>query len=343
MNCHITSRRAFLGGMAGIAAAKPNARIKAFCIDFNWGPGGPNDFAGPGVFASASAKQHFRWYREMAVNTIQTFCVSCIGYSWYRGSVAPVMPGMQGDFLKEITHLAHGAGMRSTGYFCVGANTWWGQHQPRLSHGAPSAPHIPLTTEYLDYLCREMEDALKTVEIDGYMIDWVWNVKPRWIECERRMYRELMGEPFPGVKQVTAEQTGQFGRRAVDRAWGRIRDAAKSVRPEVILWLTCNNLRDPQVTGSRMLREIDWLMNEHPDPASLEETRRTVGPHPVLIQTICGWGDQHNAAKLMRDPRCNDAGLYGFAKPDTGTTLPPDDNSGNARNIAIMRRAFQTL
>ena len=33
-------------------------------------------------------------------------------------------------------------------------------------------------------------------------------------------------------------------------------------------------------------------------------------------------------------------GLYGFARPDLTTTLPPDDDSGNARNIAAMRKAF---
>src|SRR3972149_1184450 len=79
-------------------------RIKAFCIDFNWGSEG---FAPPGMYASASAKEHVEWYRQLGVNTIQTFCVSCPGYAWYRSEVAPVQPGMKGDFLNEITALGH--------------------------------------------------------------------------------------------------------------------------------------------------------------------------------------------------------------------------------------------
>ncbi|MBI2302740.1 MAG: hypothetical protein HYU66_27865, partial [Armatimonadetes bacterium] len=36
----------------------PPAGIRAFCIDFNWGPGGINGFAGPGVWADASPEEH---------------------------------------------------------------------------------------------------------------------------------------------------------------------------------------------------------------------------------------------------------------------------------------------
>ena len=32
--------------------------IKAFCIDFNWGDGGPNRFAAPGLWASAVPEEH---------------------------------------------------------------------------------------------------------------------------------------------------------------------------------------------------------------------------------------------------------------------------------------------
>jgi len=32
--------------------------IQAFCIDFNWGEGGPNAFAKPGLWADASPKDH---------------------------------------------------------------------------------------------------------------------------------------------------------------------------------------------------------------------------------------------------------------------------------------------
>ena len=99
-------------------------RIKAFCIDFNWGPGGPNTFAAPGVYTQASPEKHVKWYRDLGANTIQTFCVSCCGYAWFRSDVAPVQPGMKGDFLKEVTHLGHKHGMKALELLKVECVLW---------------------------------------------------------------------------------------------------------------------------------------------------------------------------------------------------------------------------
>jgi len=320
-------------------------RIKAFCVDFNWGASG---FAPPGMYAQASAKAHFEWYRALGVNTIQTFCVSCPGYAWYQSDVAPVQPGMKGSFLKELTELGHAAGMRVMGYFCVGANTHWSETHPELSHDLPSSIAIPFTTEYLDYLAASIQDALTKTDIDGFMIDWVFNASHHypdkeysWLECEKRMYPELFDQPFPGDAAMTRDRIDAFNRRATERCWDRIRDAAKSVKPDCIIWLSCYDLQHPTVAGSKMLEEVDWLMNEHPDPAKLDAARRAAGPHTQLMQCICGWGDQHDAARILDDPRFADVGMYGFARPDPETTLPPEDGSGNARNIAAMRAAFQ--
>jgi hypothetical protein len=337
------------------ASVRPAERIKAFCVDFNWGPGGPNGFAPPGLYAQADPEAHLRWYRELGVNTIQTFCVSCCGYAWYKdSSVAPVQPGLAHDFLPVLTTRAHAEGLRVMGYFCVAANTYWGQTHPDLSYGTPSSPHIPLTTTYLDYLCASIADALRKTDIDGFMIDWVFNLsyqrgaRSQWLDCEQAMYEELMAEPFPGKKSIDEATEIEFHRRAVERCWTRIHKTAKSIRPDCIVWLSCHDLEHPQVAGSRMLREIDWLMNEHPDPAHLESVRETVGPHTRVIQCLCGWGQKHDAAKVIDDPRFNAVGLYGFAWPDPETTLPPtlaeagDDERavGNARNIETLRRAF---
>ena len=38
------------------------------------------------MFAHADPKVHFQWYKDLGVNVIHTFCVSCDGYAWYRGS-----------------------------------------------------------------------------------------------------------------------------------------------------------------------------------------------------------------------------------------------------------------
>ncbi len=325
---------------AGVGSTSPaGRRIKAFCIDFNWGPEG---FAPAGMFQQASAKEHFAWYRDLGVNTIQTFCVSCCGHAWYRSGVAPTQPEMKGDFLAEITELGHGAGMKVMGYFCIGANTHWGKTHPELSHGAPSKIHIPFTTEYLDYLSRSMQDVVTKVPIDGFMVDWLFSPPPKWIACEQKMYAELLGEPFPGSAAITPARAAEFQRRATERAWSQIRKATKEARSGVIIWLSCYDLREPQVVGSRLFKEVDWLMNEHPDTRSLEAARREIGSHTRLIQCICGWGDQHNADRVLKDPQWADVGMYGFAKADVKTTLPPTTDA-NAKNIDAMRKAFRSM
>jgi hypothetical protein len=56
----------------GVAWGESQTPIKAFCIDFNWGPKGINGFAGPGVWADASPEEHVRWYEGLGANVIQT-------------------------------------------------------------------------------------------------------------------------------------------------------------------------------------------------------------------------------------------------------------------------------
>ena len=340
-----------IASISMVAGAKePEGRIKAFCVDFNWGEKG---FAPPGMYAQASPKEHFEWYRTLGVNTIQTFCVSCPGYAWYRSEIAPVQPGMKGDFLKEITVLGHGAGMRVMGYFCFGANAYWSEKHPSLCHPHPDAISIPFTTEYLDYLCRVIPEALEKTGIDGFMIDWVYNASHHypdktytWLECEKQMHQELFGSPFPGEAAMDAPKIDEFNRRAVARCWERIHAAAKKANPNCIIWLSAYDLRHPQYAGSKMLQKVDWIMNENPDPAKLDAIRGAVGPHTRLIQCVCGWGKGHDAAKLTSDPKFADVGWYGFARPDPKTTLPVEGQTadptlaGNARNIAFLRKLF---
>jgi len=296
------------------------------------------------MFAHASPKKHLRWYQDLGVNTIQTFCVNCCGYAWYKQSaVAPVQPGLKSDFLKEMTDLGHAAGMRVMGYFCVGANTYWGRTQPDLSHGTPATRHIPFTTHYLDYLCRSIEDAVTKVPIDGFMVDWLFSPPPQWIDCEQTLYTELFQRPFPGRGAMGAAETAEFLRRSTERAWVRIRQATRSARPECVIWLSCYDLREPQVVNSVLFKQTDWLMNESPDTTALDAVRKETGPHTRLIQCVCGWGDKHDAEKVVKDPAYADVGIYGFAAADPHTTLPVKDTSANARNIEAIRRAFRGL
>jgi len=338
------------------ARAATNDRIKSFCIDFNWGAGGPNGFPAPGTFAQADPKAHYRWYRDLGVNTIQTFCVSCNGYSWYQGSaVTPVQPGLKHDFLKEMTDLAHADGVKVMGYFCVGANTYWGQQHPEQSYGIPSGIHIPLTNEYLDYLAACIKDALSKTGIDGFMIDWVFSAPllmgeedVRWLACEQTMYAELFGRPFPGRDTMDPGATLEFQRRALERCWRRIHEAAKAAKPDCVIWLSCFDLSHPQVVGTAMFREVDWVMNETPTPEKIEAVRQTVGPHTKLIQCVSGGSMNYDASKVLADPRYQDMGLYGFAPwPDPQTTLPPDPPQDSTQkniqaNIEKLRRVYRS-
>jgi hypothetical protein len=341
--------------VAAATAADPPARIKAFCVDFNWGAGGPNGFAAPGLFAHADPARHYRWYRELGVNIIQTFAVSSNGYAWYKDSApAPVQPGLKHDFLKDITTLAHRDGVRVMGYFTVGGNTHWGQTHPDESYGVPSGIHIPFTKKYLAYLADSIRDALRKTNIDGFMIDWVFSppllmneTEVRWLACEQQMYAELFGEPFPGRDRVTAARTLEFQRRALDRCWRAIRKARDETRAEAIIWLSCYDLAHPQVTGSALLREVDWVMNETPDPQRIDAVRNMVGPKARLIQCLSGGSTRYDAASVLARPEYRAMGMYGFAPwPDPETTLPPesprDATQENIRkNIEALRKVYR--
>ncbi|MBM3882672.1 MAG: hypothetical protein FJ387_23610 [Verrucomicrobia bacterium] len=90
----------------GVGTVAPEVEpIRSHCIDFNWGPGGPNPFAKPGLWADADPAKHVAWYKEMGVNVIQTFAVSCNGYAWYKNGKVPEQPGLKHDFLAEMVRL----------------------------------------------------------------------------------------------------------------------------------------------------------------------------------------------------------------------------------------------
>jgi len=338
------------------AANEPPDEIKAFCIDFNWGEGGPNGFAKPGLWADADPRLHVKWYKELGVNVIQTFCVSCNGYAWYKNGVAPEQPGLKTDFLKEMVRLGHKEGMKVMGYFCIGANTRWGREHPDLSYGFPGAPHIPFTDEYLEYLDGVIRDAVKKTGVDGFMIDWVWQPEKRlegggWLDCEKQLFEKLMGEPFPGEKELGKKQYDQYSQKAIERCWRTIRTAAKGTNPNCIIWLTCNNTGSAHVRNSMMFREVDWLMNERGDIESIHEIRGQAGKHTRLITCLAAWNkmDPENVIPLALK---EGIGLYGFVKPDDNSLLPPvesylsapiDRFSGDPKNIAALARAFRGL
>ncbi len=125
-----------------------------------------------------------------------------------------------------------------------------------------------------------------------------------------------------------------------------MRAAAKSAKPDCIIWLTAFSVTVPEVADSRMLREVDWLMNESPDPAQLAAARKMKGPHTRLIQCICGWGDKHDPMTFVHDPASADVGLYGYTAADLQTTLPSRNPNtpqliADAKNVERIRQIYR--
>ena len=82
-------------------------------------------------------------------------------------------------------------------------------------------------------------------------------------------FEQLLGKPFPGEDQLGAAERLDYERKAIDRCWARIHEAAKAVNPECVIWLSCNQVHDPAIANSRLLREVDWIMDEYRSIAAL--------------------------------------------------------------------------
>jgi len=326
-------------------------QIKAFCLDFNWA--GRRGFAPYGTWRNADPAATVAWHKQLGSNVIQTFCVSSNGYAWYKGGPVPEQPGLKHDFLREVVKLGHAEGMLVMGYFTIGANTRWGEANPELSYGTPSTYHLPYTDEYLAYLDAAISDAVKTTGIDGFMIDWVWQPRRKstdgkWIEAEKNLYEQLMGEPFPGEDELTDQQDLAYSRKAIDRCWKTIQKAAKSANPGVIIWLTSNRLTHPHVVDSDMYRQVDWLMAEAGNMRHIEQVKGMIGEDTRLITCLAEWNGQDPTQAVPEAMRAG-VGLYGFAKPRNNSGVIPLDRifprqvtelSGDAQNIAVLARAY---
>ena len=335
-----------------------NEVIKAFCIDYNWGPGGTHGFAKPGLWADADPEEHVKWYEDLGCNIIQTFAVSCNGYAWYKNGIIPEQPGLKYDFLTDMVKIGRKKNMKVFGYFCVGANNKWEEDHPDLCYQM-NGQQIPFATQYIDYLCSSIEDAIRKTDMDGIMLDWFYNPGGgrdpfpalRWLPCEQVMYQELMNQPFPGKDNVTPEIELDFRRKAIDRAWKQIRAVTKQTKSDCIIWLTAYDLNSKEIAGSDMLKEVDWLMNEAGDIARIEAVRGSIGSHTKLITCLANWNKQDPAEVVPAAIKAN-VGLYSYSRPVVGALLPPvemylsqrvSDFSGDGKNIAILARTYRGL
>lgn len=331
--------------------AKPES-IKAYSIDFNWVGGRKS--APPGTWRNADPAEHVAWYKAIGANVIQTFAVSCNGYAWYKNGFVPEQPGLKHDFLPEMVRLGHKEGMLVFGYFCISANPKWAKDHPELSYGAPATYHIPYTDEYLDYLSKAVSDAVSKTGIDGFMVDWLWqpkreSTKGKWLDCEKKLYQQLMGEPFPGEDKLAKEQDLAYSRKAIDRCWKAIHKAAKDANPDCIIWVTSNHMDHPHVVDSDMYRQADWLMNEAGDIKRIKAAENMVGKHTRLITCLALW-NRMDATQVVPEAIKANVGLYGFAMPRKhGSGLiplepilsrPVHELKGDDRNIATLARAY---
>jgi len=340
--------------------AKSIKDIKAYCIDFNWWR---RNLASPGGFANTDPAVHLAWYKMMGVNVIQTFCVSTNGYAWYKDGVVPEQPKLKHDFLRDMVKLGHAEGMLVMGYFTIACNPRWGAENQELSYFLKpneGSYHLPYTDEYLDFLAKSIKDAVSNTGIDGFMIDWVWQPKRSthysgqvrtdyhpWLESEKKLYKQLMGEEFPGKENLTKEQELAYSRKAIDRCWKTIRKAAKEANPDCIIWLTVNHMNHPHVVNSDMYKEADWLMNEKGDIKSIDEVKSMIGEHTRLITCLARWNGQ-DATKVVPDALKAGVGLYGFSVPANKTpqhleqllARPVSELTGDDRNIAVLARAY---
>ncbi len=354
--------------------SKPVApdQIKAYCIDFNWArtSRAKKPFAIPGHWAESDPAEHVAWYKAMGANVIQTFAVSCNGYAWYKNGFVPEQPGLKHDFLREVVRLGHKEGMLVFGYFCAAANVKWVMDNPELNYpqkfkmkgdkpqSVGPKKCVVYTDEYLDYLSKAIKDAVSTTGIDGFMIDWLWmpgrNPADRrdgpidWIDAEKKLYAQLMGEPFPGKDKLTNQQETAYSRKAIERCWDTIRKAAKEANPDCIIWLTVSHMKHAHVVGSKMFKEADWLMNEGGAMDVSPQLKSMIRPDTKLISCLAAWNGK-DPSQVIPEAHKNGVGLYGFTAPTGRDGLvdlnkfmhkPISELKGDERNISALARSY---
>jgi len=91
------------------------------------------------------------------------------------------------------------------------------------------------------------------------------------------MYSELMNQSFPGKDKITPEIELDFRRKAINRAWKKIRDITKKTKQDCIIWLTAYDVNSKEYAGSALLKEVDWLMNEAGDITRTVAMKKLVG------------------------------------------------------------------
>jgi hypothetical protein len=319
--------------------------ITAFCADFNWDiVGAP---ASPGMYAHADPEALVDWTAELGANTIQTFHVGFNGWAWYPSAVTPMNPGLPPDWLTRVNARARQRNIQVMGYLCLGANQFWqvmhaDEVHPGVVGGWGGMP-IPTTERYLDWFCALVQESATHTTSAGFMIDWFYpTVHDTWLPCERVMWQELLGEPFPSVAPSPAAVLA-FDRAAMTRAWQRIKAAEQSGRKQII-WPSfgVKTVADPLWQDHPALRESDWILNESPDHDYMAWIRAQMRPDARLVQCAAGWTTHRADQQFATLSRLVD-GWYGFASVHPTTCRPwtlAQIAELRASNLAASQPAF---
>lgn len=200
-------------------------------------------------------------------------------------------------------------------------------------------------------------DAVATTGIDGFMIDWLWMPTRRinkstpvnWIEAEKKLYEQLMGEPFPGEDKLTRQQDTAYSRKAIERCWDAIHKAAKEAIPNCIIWLTVSHMNHEHVTASKMFKEADWLMNEGGAMEISPKLKSMIRPETKLISCLAAWNAK-SPMKVIPEAKKHGIGLYGFTAPSSSKSgivdltkfmhKPYEELKGDQKNISALARSF---
>ncbi|NLX12404.1 MAG: hypothetical protein GXY44_01955 [Phycisphaerales bacterium] len=189
------------------------------------------------------------------------------------------------------------------------------------------------------------------------MIDWVMNPSDKardgkWLPVDKDLFSQLTGRPFPGEDNLSAEARLEYERRAIERCWRRIYITAKRVNPDCIILLSCQGVQDPVIAGTRMLREVDWIMDESGSAEAMRAIAPTLGSHTRQLLCVGGRGSQHDAAKILADTDIAEFSICGFSSPGPETIPGPVDQylrepvesfKGDERNFACVVRFFNDL
>lgn len=317
-----------------------NKTLQSFQVDFNWYGG---KVAKPGLFTDSDPAEYVRYSKDLGCNNIWTYATSFNGYAWYDSNIAPKNPGLKRNFTAETTDLAHEAGMTAFAYVCLADNAYWIEKKPALARVDEPMFRMPLAGWYVDYVGGIIDEVLERVpQLDGIAIDWFRGAsilqRSEWTEGEKALYLELMGEKVvPG--KTTLYEIVEYERRSIASAWEKLSPIIHGRGKKIWTNHPFDKVFDPVWQGQKLLREVDYILNESPDFSLLDWILSQKGTHTTVVQNLCGWTEHDN--KDLDTILDKGLGWFGFAAADPETCLPSKRISQiNEKNIQIIRQLY---